>query len=88
MGDEAVKVVVRCRPFNSKEKKEGRGNIMQVDPDSGSVAITNPSAPGEKPKSFTFDSSFDDNSIQSNVYDELGYPLVEVSPRCPTSAYM
>ena len=81
MGDETVKVVVRCRPFNSKEKTEKRGNIIQVDEDSGSVSITNPSAPDDKPKSFTFDSSFDDNSIQSNVYDELGYPLVEVSPR-------
>ncbi len=78
MGDETVKVVVRCRPFNSKEKNESRGNIIQVDEDSGSVSITNPSAPDEKPKSFTFDSSFDDKSLQSNVYDELGYPLVEV----------
>ena len=29
--DECVKVVVRCRPLNDKERKEGRKKIVDVD---------------------------------------------------------
>lgn len=28
---ECVQVVVRCRPFSTKEKKENRGNIIQME---------------------------------------------------------
>jgi hypothetical protein len=76
-GREAVKVVVRCRPMNSKEKEDGRKPTVAVDPSVGSVEIRNPKAPEEEPKRFTFDSVFDDMSTQKEVYEDTGVPLVE-----------
>ena len=50
---ETVKVVVRCRPLNSKEKADGRDTIIDMDPKLGSVTLQ---SPGNEPaKTFTFD---------------------------------
>lgn len=73
---EAVKVVVRSRPFNSKEIAEGRANIVEMNLNLCQVSIRNPHEDME-PKRFTFDAVYDDNSTQRAVYDETGYPLVE-----------
>ncbi len=73
---ECVKVVVRCRPFSEKEKREGHSNIVQIDLNSACVNITDPSAP-ETPKKFTFDSAFDWNCTQRQVYNSTARPIVE-----------
>ena len=40
MGGETVMVVVRMRPFNTKEKNEKRGPCIQLDFKAKTVAIT------------------------------------------------
>ena len=70
MSNEAVKVVVRCRPLFGKEITENRKPIIICDTELGTVAIQNPKAPDAKPKKFTFDAVYDPDSTQRNVYDE------------------
>ena len=83
MSGEAVKVVVRSRPFNSKEIAESRTAIVSMDLDINQVRIRDPSTGGDGSaeddtvKKFTFDAVYDENSTQRAVYDETGYPLVE-----------
>ena len=77
MTSEAVKVVVRSRPFNSKEVAEDRKGIVEMNINLCQVMIHNPKEPEEEPKRFTFDAVYDDQSTQRAVYDETGYPLVE-----------
>lgn len=76
-GGECVKVVVRCRPMNSKEKASNRKSIVQLDAGIGSVALVNPEALGNPPKSFTFDAAYGPDSTQDAVYEETGFPIVE-----------
>ena len=76
--DECVKVVIRCRPMNTKEKGDKRVRIVQMNTDTGEVAVKNPKADdGEPPKHFTFDTVYDWNSSQEGVYTETAAPLVE-----------
>ncbi|XP_063957114.1 kinesin-II 95 kDa subunit [Lytechinus pictus] len=75
---ESVKVVVRCRPLNSKEISQGHRRIVEMDNKRGLVEVTNPKgAPGEPKKSFTFDTVYDWNSKQIDLYDETFRSLVE-----------
>ena len=37
--DETVKVVVRCRPLNSKEQQDGRSQIVEMDEKRGTIAL-------------------------------------------------
>jgi len=62
---EAVKVIVRCRPFNKREiglkcrkivKIKSKTNSVQLDPEK--------EGEGKGPKSFVFDAVFDDDSTQ------------------------
>ncbi|XP_039604727.1 kinesin-like protein KIF3C isoform X1 [Polypterus senegalus] len=75
---ETVKVVVRCRPLNSKEEAVGHENIVTMDVKLGQVSVRNPKAsPGELLKTFTFDAVYDANSKQSDLYDETVRPLID-----------
>ncbi|RYG55449.1 hypothetical protein EON66_05290 [archaeon] len=47
MGDEAVRVVVRCRPSNAKEAAEGRvSTCLDMSPATAALTIRDPSKPG------------------------------------------
>ncbi|PNH06269.1 Kinesin-II subunit [Tetrabaena socialis] len=74
-GGECVKVCVRCRPLNSKEKGDNRSTILEVDQKTGLVTLHNPKG-DEPPKNFTFDISFDWNVTQKEVYDIVARPIV------------
>ncbi|KAF0695866.1 Aste57867_13386 [Aphanomyces stellatus] len=74
-GKETVKVVVRCRPLFGKELVEGRQSIVTMDLEAAVVSIKCPD--NDQLKSFTFDSVYDENTVQRQFYDESGYPLVE-----------
>lgn len=74
---ESVKVVVRCRPMNEKERAAGFGRVVSVDVKLGQIIVKNPRDAGELPKVFTFDSVYDWNSKQIDLYDETFRPLVE-----------
>ncbi|XP_063064898.1 kinesin-like protein KIF3B [Engraulis encrasicolus] len=73
---ESVKVVVRCRPMNEKERAANYERVVSVDVKLGQVAVRNPR--GSSPhKVFTFDSVYDWNSKQVDLYDETFRPLVD-----------
>uniref|UniRef100_A0A7S3DF42 Kinesin-like protein n=1 Tax=Palpitomonas bilix TaxID=652834 RepID=A0A7S3DF42_9EUKA len=72
---EAVRVLIRCRPLNSREKADGRKQVVELDMKSGSVSIKNP-ASEDPPKTFTFDQVFDNSATQADVYEYGGKPVV------------
>ncbi|GLC55847.1 Kinesin-like protein fla10 [Pleodorina starrii] len=75
---ESVKVVVRCRPLNSKEKQDGRQRIVDMDVDAGQVKVRNPkSDASEPPKAFTFDQVYDWSCQQRDVFDITARPLID-----------
>ncbi|KAJ7341408.1 hypothetical protein JRQ81_005469 [Phrynocephalus forsythii] len=75
---EALKVVVRCRPLSRKEEAAGADRIVEVDVPLGQVSLRHPrAAPGEPPKTFTFDAVYDAGARQADLYDETVRPLVE-----------
>lgn len=74
---EAVRVVVRCRPFSRREETGECENILQIDDKLGQITIRNPKAPPDDPmKVFTFDSVYGWDSRQSDIYDDAVRPLV------------
>ncbi|KAK6307534.1 hypothetical protein J4Q44_G00226820 [Coregonus suidteri] len=75
---EAVKVVVRCRPFNRREETMDNDNILEVNTKLGQITLRNPRAsPEELMKSFTFDAVYDFESKQSDIYHDTVRPLVD-----------
>ncbi|XP_027000758.1 kinesin-like protein KIF3B [Tachysurus fulvidraco] len=76
---ESVKVVVRCRPMNEKERAANFESVVSVDVNLGQIVVRNPRSRSthEHPKVFTFDSVYDWNSKQVDLYDETFRPLVE-----------
>ncbi|KAM3870801.1 kinesin-like protein KIF3C [Diretmus argenteus] len=75
---EAVRVVVRCRPFSRREDISGCGSILELDDKLGQITIKNPRAPPDEPmKTFTFDSVYDWASKQSDIYDDRVRPVVD-----------
>ncbi|XP_071391266.1 kinesin-like protein KIF3B [Centroberyx affinis] len=76
---ESVKVVVRCRPMNEKERVAKFDRVVSVDVKLGQIIVRNPreASSHEHPKVFTFDSVYDSNSKQVDLYDETFRPLVD-----------
>ena len=74
---ECVKVVVRCRPLNSKEQSDGRVQVVEMDERMGMVAVSAPGASGEPPKTFTFDSVFPPNTAQERIYKATAAPICD-----------
>ncbi|XP_040919746.1 kinesin-like protein KIF3B [Toxotes jaculatrix] len=76
---ESVKVVVRCRPMNEKEQAAKFERVVSVDVKLGQIIVRNPreASANEHPKVFTFDSVYDWNSKQIDLYDETFRPLVD-----------
>lgn len=76
--DECIQVVVRSRPFNTKEKNEGRANIINMNMAGNQVVISNPDTKNPSDdKSFTFDNVFDDTTQQKLFYEDCCFNLVE-----------
>lgn len=76
---ESVKVVVRCRPMNEKERAANFERVVSMDVKLGQILVRNPRSgfTHEHPKVFTFDSVYDWNSKQVDLYDETFRPLVD-----------
>ncbi|XP_078110381.1 kinesin-like protein KIF3B [Sander vitreus] len=76
---ESVKVVVRCRPMNEKERAAKFERVVSVDVKLGQIIVRNPreASASELPKIFTYDSVYDSNSKQIDLYDETFRPLVD-----------
>ncbi|XP_014678184.1 PREDICTED: kinesin-like protein KIF3A [Priapulus caudatus] len=77
-GSENVKVVVRCRPLNEKEKQTGFKEIVKVEQVQGRVTVSTPnSSAGEPPKVFTFDTVFGPDAKQVDIYNQTARPIVD-----------
>lgn len=78
MASESVKVVVRCRPMNQRERELNCQPVVTVDSARGQCFIQNPGAADELPKQFTFDGAYYMDHFTEQIYNEIAYPLVEV----------
>ncbi|XP_002158951.2 kinesin-like protein KIF17 [Hydra vulgaris] len=75
---EAVKVIVRCRPLNSREINLKCINIVEMDDSLGLCRLLKPDSESvEPPKSFTFDGVFNVDSVTESIYADICFPLVE-----------
>ena len=73
-----VQVVVRCRPISSKEKAEGRQQIVTTDVREGQVRVQNPKAATSEPaKVFTYDQVYGTDSKQLEVFSVTAKPIVD-----------
>ncbi|XP_042365146.1 kinesin-like protein KIF17 [Plectropomus leopardus] len=77
MGSESVKVVVRCRPLNDREKTLGSTMVLSMDLHRCQCFIEKPNAVDEPPKQFTFDGTYFIDQTTEQMYNEIAYPLVE-----------
>ncbi|XP_077007115.1 kinesin-like protein KIF17 isoform X2 [Tamandua tetradactyla] len=77
MASESVKVVVRCRPMNQRERELNCQPVVTVDCARGQCFIQNPGAADEPPKQFTFDGAYYMDHVTEQIYNEIAYPLVE-----------
>ncbi|XP_062380406.1 kinesin-like protein KIF3A isoform X1 [Sardina pilchardus] len=72
-----VKVVVRCRPLNQKEKMMGHRLAVSVDEMRGTITVNKHETTNEPPKTFTFDTVFSPESKQLDVYNLTARPIVD-----------
>ncbi|KAM6371409.1 kinesin-like protein KIF17 [Pluvialis apricaria] len=77
MASEAVKVIVRCRPMNEREKALGCKAVVSMESARGQCFLQNPAAASEPPKQFTFDGAYYQEHNTEQIYNEIAYPLVE-----------
>ncbi|XP_045781848.1 kinesin-like protein KIF3A isoform X2 [Maniola jurtina] len=75
---ENVRVVVRVRPMDQKEKLDGSYNCVSVDPVNNTIAVTrNNVTPPEPPRIYAYDAVFDTNTTQMDIYVQTASPIVE-----------
>ncbi|RZF37953.1 hypothetical protein LSTR_LSTR005453 [Laodelphax striatellus] len=75
---ENVRVVIRVRPLSFKEQESGYATITTVNSLSGQIFVRNPQAgPNDTPRTFVFDTVFDIDSKQLDVYNVTARPIVE-----------
>jgi len=74
--DDNVKVAVRSRPLNSREKKIKAKMVVEVDAASNQMTLKKPSDM-KSSKLFRFDYVYGSKSTQKEIYEDTAYPLVE-----------
>ncbi|CAH0553517.1 unnamed protein product [Brassicogethes aeneus] len=76
--NEAVQVIVRCRPLSVKEFESQCTDVVKIYSTRGVIEVENPKArsENEKNKIFTYDAVYDELSNQQSIYDETVRPLV------------
>ena len=75
--DECVRVMVRCRPMNSKESENGSKNVIEIDKTVNQIIISGADKGEDKERAFTYDAVYGPDSNQREVYDEGAFSLVE-----------
>ncbi|KAJ1437629.1 P-loop containing nucleoside triphosphate hydrolase protein [Ochromonadaceae sp. CCMP2298] len=68
-----VRVAVRCRPFNSREKANGETSCVRITSDQ--IVLVNPSGHSEE-HSFAFDTVIDESFSQESVWSTVGMPIL------------
>ncbi|XP_047204159.1 kinesin-like protein KIF17 isoform X3 [Girardinichthys multiradiatus] len=77
MGSESVKVVVRCRPLNDRERALSSKMVLSMDVHRCQCFIKRSRTVDEPPKQFTFDGTYYINQSTEQLYNEIAYPLIE-----------
>ncbi|RVE72537.1 hypothetical protein OJAV_G00039610 [Oryzias javanicus] len=77
MSSESVRVVVRARPLNDREKAVSSEVVLSMDPQHRQCFIRRPGAEDEPPKQFTFDGTYSGEHSTEQLYNETVCPLVE-----------
>ncbi|XP_075852151.1 kinesin-like protein KIF3A isoform X4 [Microcebus murinus] len=72
-----VKVVVRCRPLNEREKSMCYKQAVSVDEMRGTITVHKTDSSNEPPKTFTFDTVFGPESKQLDVYNLTARPIID-----------
>nr|XP_003920652.1 kinesin-like protein KIF3A isoform X2 [Saimiri boliviensis boliviensis] len=72
-----VKVVVRCRPLNEREKSMCYKQAVSVDEMRGTITVHKTDISNEPPKTFTFDTVFGPESKQLDVYNLTARPIID-----------
>ncbi|XP_029797748.1 kinesin-like protein KIF3A isoform X2 [Suricata suricatta] len=72
-----VKVVVRCRPLNEREKSMCYKQAVSVDEMRGTITVHKTDSFNEPPKTFTFDTVFGPESKQLDVYNLTARPIID-----------
>eukprot|EP00911_Craspedida_sp_UC1_P002809 UC1_evm1s2054 len=75
MSAETVRVIVRCRPMNRREKGLNCEEAVQTYSDVGQIQLRK--SEGDAPKKFTFDGVFGVDSNTKMIYEDFGFPLIE-----------
>lgn len=73
---ESVKVMVRCRPMNNKEKERNCVSVVEVDSKNNQLYLIRDDQK-EQPKSFSFDYVFAPDCAQSLIYEQSAFSLVD-----------
>ncbi|KAJ8705533.1 hypothetical protein PYW08_012579 [Mythimna loreyi] len=75
---ENVRVVVRVRPMDQREKLDGSYSCVSVDGKNNTVAVTkNNVTAAEPPRVYAYDAVFDSNTSQMDIYVQTASPIVE-----------
>lgn len=77
--DMNIRVVVRCRPFNTKERNNGETSIVKIT--EGVVTLSNRAGNNED-HNFSFDSVFGPDCLQSEVWEVVGLPRESIQMLC------
>ncbi|XP_076257161.1 kinesin family member 3C isoform X1 [Rhynchophorus ferrugineus] len=72
---ENVKVIVRCRPMNKRETENNCKCVIKIQ--NPAIETWDPGEGPAFPKTFTFDSTYDQDSNTEMIYNDICYPLVE-----------
>ncbi|XP_047518509.1 kinesin-like protein KIF3A [Pieris napi] len=75
---ENVRVVVRLRPMDQREKIDGTYNCVSVDSVNNTIAVTRSNvSPPDPPRIYAYDAVFDSNTSQMDIYLQTASPIVE-----------
>ncbi|XP_022255659.1 osmotic avoidance abnormal protein 3-like [Limulus polyphemus] len=74
---EAVKVIVRCRPLNQREKDLNCKIILKMDSSCGQCSIINPADESGQPRNFSFDGAYYIESTTEWLYSDIVFPIVD-----------
>ncbi|KAG7492690.1 hypothetical protein MATL_G00017280 [Megalops atlanticus] len=86
-----IQVVVRCRPFNTTERKTGSHSVVECDPNRREVNVRTGGV-GDKAarKTYTFDMVFGPSAKQIEVYRSVVCPILDeviMGYNCTVFAY-
>jgi hypothetical protein len=72
-----VKVAVRCRPFNTKEREGNQPTIINCDSDNKSLELSVGPAGKKVSRDYTFDKILNMDSTQQEVFNSIVQPIVK-----------